>query len=236
MFEDSLVESTGRICTRSRWYAAASFAMQAALIAVMILIPYLYPAALPRQALAILLTAPPPPSAPAPVVRVAATRRAPAVQTIALIVPRIIPKHISQGAASAPVPPGFGDLRGFGFNDVIGTILSPGPAPKPPVVVKQSPSGPLRVSSGVADGQLLTPIQPVYPEIAKAAHVQGTVVIDAVISKEGTVEQARVVSGPPLLMQAALIAVERARYRPYELNGQPTAVETTIHIIFSLSD
>lgn len=110
------------------------------------------------------------------------------------------------------------------------------PAPKPPRVVRVESRGPVRVSAGVAAGQLLTSIQPAYPEIARDTHVQGTVVIDAVISKEGTVEHANVVSGPPLLAEAALSAVSRARYKPYLLNGAPIAVKTTIRIIFRLGD
>jgi protein TonB len=91
------------------------------------------------------------------------------------------------------------------------------------------------VSAGVASGELLTPIRPIYPEIAKAAHIQGTVVVAAVISKEGVVENARAISGPAMLARAALDAVAAARYRPYRLNGEPVEVETTINIVFSLN-
>jgi periplasmic protein TonB len=236
MFEDSLVESTGRIRTRSRRYAAGSFVLQATLLATVAAIPYLYPAALPQQALLTPLAAPPPPSEPAPISHVTVSRAAQAVQTISLTAPRIIPDHIAQNAASEP-PADISDPLGYsGGDNVPGAAPSFGPAPKPPVVVRAKPTGPVRVSAGVAAGQLLAPIQPVYSAIARMTHVQGTVVIDAVISKDGTVEQARVVSGSPLLTEAALSAVSRARYRPYRLNGQPIAVETTIHIIFTLGE
>jgi protein TonB len=88
----------------------------------------------------------------------------------------------------------------------------------------------------VAAGHILVPIQPEYPAIARNAHVQGTVTIDAVISKEGRVEQARVVSGPALLARAALAAVNRARYAPFKLNGDPVEVDTTINIVFTLGN
>lgn len=236
MFEDSLVESTGRIRTRSRWFAVGSFALQAVLLAVMILLPYLYPAALPQDAISTLLVAPPPPAAPAQAPHTSPVRVAPSIQNVALTAPPVIPRHVSPGDNTSPTPPGMGEPIGFPSGNVIGAMPPLGPAPAQPRVVRAKPSGPLRVSAGVAEGQLLAPIKPVYPIIARDAHVQGTVIIDAVISTDGTVEQARVVSGSPLLTEAALSAVSRARYQPYRLNGQPVAVETTIRIIFTLGN
>jgi protein TonB len=75
---------------------------------------------------------------------------------------------------------------------------------------------------------------PRYPAIAAAAGVQGTVVLAATISKAGAIENLRVLSGPPMLIRAAEEAVQTWRYRPYLLNGEPVAVETTIHVIFHL--
>ena len=95
-------------------------------------------------------------------------------------------------------------------------------------------SKPLSVSSGVLAGYLIAPIHPEYPSIAKAVHVEGTVVIDAIISRTGGIESAHVLSGPPMLQRAALDAVRQARYRPFLLNGQPTEVQTTITINFRM--
>jgi protein TonB len=92
----------------------------------------------------------------------------------------------------------------------------------------------LTLSSGVTAGNLIAPIRPEYPFIAKAAHVEGTVVIDAIISRSGSIESTRVLSGPPMLQAAALTAVRQARYRPFLLNGQPTEVQTTITINFRM--
>jgi protein TonB len=83
---------------------------------------------------------------------------------------------------------------------------------------------------------LLSPIQPVYPSIARAAGVQGAVVLQATISTAGRIESLHVVSGPPMLRQAALDAVQAARYRPYKLNGVPTEVQTTITVVFRLGE
>jgi protein TonB len=75
---------------------------------------------------------------------------------------------------------------------------------------------------------------PIYPPIAKAAGVSGTVVLAATISKAGTIENLRVVSGQPILQRAALDAVETWRYKPYLLDGQPVEVETSISVIFTM--
>ena len=90
------------------------------------------------------------------------------------------------------------------------------------------------LSAGVAVGMLLQKTQPVYPPIAKAARVSGTVVLQATISKTGTIENLRVISGPAMLQQAALDAVKTWRYRPYLLNNEPVEVETTVNVIFKL--
>ena len=90
------------------------------------------------------------------------------------------------------------------------------------------------ISAGVAEGMLLHRTSPVYPEIAKAAHVSGTVVLGANITKSGSLTNLHVLSGPQMLREAALDAVKTWRYRPYLLNNQPVEVETTIRVVFSL--
>ena len=88
------------------------------------------------------------------------------------------------------------------------------------------------ISAGIAVGLLIQKTAPIYPPIAKNARVSGTVVIQATISKTGTIENLRVVSGPAMLRQAALDAVKTWRFRPYMLDGQPVEVETTVNVIF----
>jgi protein TonB len=77
---------------------------------------------------------------------------------------------------------------------------------------------------------------PAYPPIAKAARVSGTVVLQATIGRDGTVENLRVVSGPAMLQQAALDAVRQWRYRPYLVSNEPVEVETTVNVIFDSAD
>jgi periplasmic protein TonB len=100
--------------------------------------------------------------------------------------------------------------------------------------VKAAPPKKINISAGVAIGNLLVKTQPVYPPIAKAARVSGTVVLQATISKTGTIENLRVISGPAMLQQAAKDAVAQWRYRPYLLNNDPVEVETTVNVVFTL--
>jgi TonB family protein len=98
-----------------------------------------------------------------------------------------------------------------------------------------APGGPVRISSGTASGMVLSKVDPVYPAIAKAAHVQGSVILHAIISKDGTIKSLSVISGNGMLVDAARDAVSQWKFKPYLLNGQPTEVETSITENFSLA-
>jgi protein TonB len=236
MFEDSLVESVGRIRTRSRRYAVGATALEAALVAVIVLVPYLYPAALPPRLLRVPLISPPPaaPSAPpkaatAPVVR-------PLNLETVLTAPSHTPTQIAHVAISEPQPLGPVGMEPGTGNPASVPWLGPAMPPPMPHVRQAKPSGLIRVSSGVAAGQLLAPIRPQYPAIALAAHVQGTVALEATISTTGHIEDVRVISGPPMLIAAAVDAIRQARYRPFLLNGTPVQVETTISVRFTMGE
>ncbi|HLI75574.1 MAG TPA: energy transducer TonB [Acidobacteriaceae bacterium] len=92
----------------------------------------------------------------------------------------------------------------------------------------------IRVSGGVISGNLVHKVEVTYPEDAKAAHVEGTVVMSAHIGKDGHVGSLAVVSGPQLLQEAAVNAVKQWVYRPYLLNGEAVEVATTIIVNFNL--
>jgi len=100
---------------------------------------------------------------------------------------------------------------------------------------KAPPHGPLTVSASSMAGNKISGPVPKYPEEAKKARIQGTVVLNAVINKDGMVENLIVVSGPPELQQSSLDAVRQWTYKPYLLNGDPIEVKTTINVIYSLS-
>jgi len=105
----------------------------------------------------------------------------------------------------------------------------------PPPAVLAAPGGPVRVSAGTAAGMALSRPDPVYPDEAKAAHVQGAVILHAIISKTGTVESLEVISGNGMLVNAARDAVSKWTYKPYLLNGQPVEVETSITVNYTLT-
>jgi protein TonB len=90
-------------------------------------------------------------------------------------------------------------------------------------------------TSTILEGNLIRRVQPVYPPIARTARIQGPVILVAVISKAGTIENLRALSGHPMLVPAAVDAVSQWRYRPYILNNEPIEVETQITVNFLLS-
>jgi protein TonB len=152
-----------------------------------------------------------------------------------LTAPTRIPHDIKMVAEKeAPPSSGFGvaGMEGLAGSSggVMGSVFGSGTAPK----VKAEAPKKVNISAGVAVGMLLQKTTPIYPPIAKAARVSGTVVLQATISKTGAIENLRVVSGPAMLQQAALDAVKSWRYRPYLLNNEPVEVETTVNVIFTL--
>jgi len=101
------------------------------------------------------------------------------------------------------------------------------------VIVHPVPSS-IRLSSRLVEGNLIYKSVPQYPALAKAMRAEGTVVLQAMISKTGTIENLRAINGPQVLQQAAIDAVKTWRYKPYMLNGQAVEVETTVNVIFKL--
>jgi TonB family protein len=107
----------------------------------------------------------------------------------------------------------------------------PSPASQTHVVMPQR----VHVSAGVSNELLVSKVVPTYPPLARQANVQGEVILEADISKEGTVENLRLVSGHPLLVSAAIDAVKQWKYKPYHLNGQAVAVTTQVAVNFTLT-
>ena len=104
-----------------------------------------------------------------------------------------------------------------------------------PVAVPTIAPQKVRVSSGVAQGLLIHQVTPKYPSLARQARIQGTVVLQAVIGKDGSVQNLRVLSGHSMLTQAAMDAVKQWRYKPYYVNGEPVEADTQINVNFNLS-
>ena len=148
-----------------------------------------------------------------------------------LTAPTLIPQ--GQVAENAPPPVSFGaaGADGMGGSNANAGVLNGHTQP----VVKIAPTKPFTISSGVAAGMLIQKTPPVYPSIAKAARVSGTVELHATIARNGTIKDLHVVNGPAMLQQAAVDAVRNWRYKPYKLNNEPVEVDTTIKLVFSLN-
>jgi len=243
MFEDSLIESGGRLRTKRGATTTLSFVLQFLLLGILILIPLIYTDALPKTQLMTFLVAPPPPPPPPPPPAATQVRVVKQIQSDLingqLRTPTKIPEKV-QMIKEEEAPPAMGSgvmggvpggVPGGQMGGVIGGIISSTPVAVPRVATPQR----VRVSQGVSTGLLIRRIQPNYPPLARQARIQGTVVLQAEISKEGTIQNLQLISGHPMLAPAAIEAVKQWRYKPYLLNGEPVAVETQVVVNFTLS-
>ncbi|MGA1998534.1 MAG: TonB family protein [Terriglobales bacterium] len=244
MFEDSLIESGGRRGGKRGATTLLSFVLQAILLGILILIPLIYTEALPKQQLMTFLVAPPPPPPPPP---------PPAAQQIKVVkqiiseinngqlrTPTKIPEKVQMiKEEEAPPAAGIGGvvggvpggIPGGQWGGVIGGIISSTPVAVPKVATPLR----VRVSQGVSQGLLIHQVKPNYPPLARQARIQGAVVLQAVIAKDGTIQGLHVVSGHPMLTGSAVEAVKQWRYKPYFLNGEPVEVETVVTVNFTLA-
>lgn len=238
MFEDSLMESGGRITTNQKWTTPLSFLVQALVIGILILIPLIMTEGLPTRLLmaAVMAPPPPPPPPPPPAPKIEHVQRVSEIINGELRTPSKIPKKVQMIQEDEAPPPSsgvvggvVGGVPGGSAGGVIGGLVA-STAPPPKVATPQK----LRISSGVADGHKIGGSDPIYPQMAKIAHVQGDVVLQALISKTGTIENLRAISGHPILIQAAMDAVRQWRYNPWVLNGEAVEVETTITVKFHM--
>src|SRR6267143_5138378 len=241
MFEDSLIESGNKLKTKRLGTTILSFLLQVGLICILILIPLIYTDALPKGNLMTFLVAPPPPPPPPPppAAAVKVVKIQSEVINGQLRTPTKIPNKVQMikeeeappdlgGGVPGGVP---GGIPGGSTGGVMGGILNSANTAIPKVATPQR----VRVSTGVATGLLIKKVTPNYPQLAKQARIQGTVVLQAEISKDGTIQNLQLISGHPMLAPAAIEAVRQWRYKPYLLNGEPVAVETTVQVNFSLS-
>ena len=241
MFADSLLESPWEARSRRGWTTAVSFAAQMLGLGILLALPLLYTEGLPT----LKLIASGAPVAPPPGERQIETRRQSAgahslpSDRHVLNVPRELPTHGVQpetaGAAEEPIPcptcvPG-------GTGDTQANIGIPGSVgPPPPVIpLPAKPVAKPPIVSHMMEGNLIYRVQPTYPPLARSARIQGSVVLRAVISRAGTIENLQVLNGPPLLVRAAMDAVQQWRYRPYVLNGEAVEVETQVTVNFLLN-
>jgi protein TonB len=244
MFEDSLLESGNRFkAGRRRAITVVSFIVEGLFIGILILIPLIYTEALPRQQLMTYLVAPPPPPPPPPPPAAAKVVKAVQSELIngRLRTPTHIPEKVQTikedvappSMASAGVIGGVvGGVNGGAVGGVLGGIIGSTPTVVPKVA---APQHLLKVSQGVLEGSLIHKVTPVYPLLARQARISGVVILQAVISKSGTIENLTLKQGNPMLAPAAIEAVRQWKYKPYYLNGEPVEVETLITLNFTLA-
>ena len=238
MFADSLLETSWSHRGRRGWTTLTSFGLQAVIIGFLLLIPILTTVGLPSSRT---VSTPvgffrrDPGPAPHP-----STGRTPAVQIVPvtgrIMAPSRIPRVITSDDGPIAQPTGpvgiyTGPSVGTGPElqlPIYGTRVVPSIAP-PPTAKREFKT------SSMLEGSLIRRVQPLYPPLARAARIQGSVVLAAVISKDGSMEGLKLISGHPMLMQAAVQAVSQWRYRPYILNGEAIEVETQITVNFILA-
>jgi len=243
MLEDSVFESARRRASRNPLTMAYSVLLHVAAMGVLILVSLLQMQAVPIPQLDTLLR---PPhfvkTEEIPVITDMPAPRGLTPSADAIIAPTVIPSEIARiveapAAVSLDVPQ---SGRGASIQSIFTEALNkpeatlplpPKPAEPEPAVIPNDQ--PIRISEGIQQGNVIRRIVPSYPPLALQARVQGVVVLEAVINKEGTIDSLRVVSGHPLLTRAAIEAVQQWTYRPTLLNGEPVAVVTTITVNFS---
>jgi periplasmic protein TonB len=219
-----------------RWTAAASFTLQAAIVAAALVIPLLTPRNLPDALMRRQIFLPMPEGEPS----VAPIHGSGHAGTISPVTPLLVNRGSSNRFTYSTArdgteagPPSLSMIAGSGggpdgvlnslSSEAVRPVLHPAAVARPPRI------------SVMMQGNLLHRVEPEYPAIAKQAGIQGTVVIKAFISRVGAIERTELLSGPPLLAHAALEAVRQWRYRPYYLNDEPVEVETQITVNFVLN-
>ena len=244
MFEDSLLESGGRLKTKRGRTTTFAIFLEIIAIGIMVLIPLIFTEALPKQMTMSFLVAPPPPPPPPPPAA-APVKIVKVIQTDivngALRTPTKIPQKIQMIKEDEAPPPVMassgvvggvpGGIPGGQMGGVIGGIISSTPVAVPKVATPQR----VRVSQGVSQGLLVKRVQPTYPPLARQARIQGSVILRAQISKDGSIEGLTLVSGHPMLAPAAIEAVKQWKYKPYLLNGEPVEVDTEVQVNFTLA-
>ncbi|HZR27254.1 MAG TPA: energy transducer TonB [Terriglobales bacterium] len=243
IFSDCLLETSGAQRRLRGWSLLFSLVLQGILLSILVILPLMFTDVLPaKQLVTYLIAVPPPPPPPPPMA--AAVKPINVTSNIVngqLLAPTSIPTRIKilqeneapPVNATGGVPGGVpGGIPGGQLGGVLGGIISATPPPvRMPELSKR-----VRVSQGISEGLLLKKIVPEYPPLARTARIDGVVVLAAVISKDGIIENLRLVSGHPMLAPAAIAAVKQWRYRPYLLDGMPVEIETTINVIFSFQN
>jgi len=244
VFAEALLENSTTRQRRSPMDWAVSFFIHFAILLLLLFLPLYFSQGIDMKGLeTTLLVAPMPPMAPAPpsithVVHVVPKVFTPGKLTAPTFIPKAVPtatgdaappeEAFAAGASAVP-----GGVPGGQIGGVIGGMPSVAApvAAAPPV---EGPKRPVRIGGDVKPPRLIYGPAAIYPILASQSHVHGIVVIDAIIDEHGSVVQEKVVSGHPLLIQAALNAVSERKYEPTILDGEPTPVDLRVEVNFHM--
>jgi protein TonB len=241
MFEQTFVHGAGEV--RKPWPVAASFTGQLILVGIVATVPLMQTARIAFTP-PVILYMPPRPAPPPVKVEVRSTAQAAAsiVRAVfqpSFVAPRHIPaKIVTIGGEELPVIPSsqFADPVGtLAVGLPVGDLLIPALPKVETAPVKPQPTS-VRTSTGVQQALLVYQVKPLYPAPARSARVSGIVRLAAVIARDGTIQHLQLIGGPPLLVKAALDAVQKWRYKPTMLSGEPVEVITEIDVNFTLSN
>ncbi len=241
-----LVYSAAKTDNWKRATIPIAYIFEGILVGVTVLIPLIYTEALPKAQLMTFLAAPPPPPPPPPPPAAAPVRviRRVTVEDI-MKAPTVIPKTITKIKDEPEPPPQAavgvvggvpGGMPGGTLSGVLGSIITGAAAAPPPPPPKAATPKRIRVGGQVEQAKLIFQPKPEYPPLAKMARIQGVVRLEAIISQDGTIQDLKVLQGHPLLVKSALEAVQRWRYQPTLLNGEPVQVVTEIDVNFTLAE
>jgi protein TonB len=238
-FADAILDAGAGNRAKRAAQTGVALAIQAAVVVALLLVPLFFSKGIDLYQLnRTLLIAPPPPAAPSPPAPRAQVMPKQTFMHALLSAPTIIPNKIAPTAApDAGMAPAVAEMSGGvpgGMGGILGAALS-GPPPPPPPSVSAKPKGPIRISDGMKEPRLVYGPPALYPALAKQAHVAGSVFIEAIIDEHGNVTQVHVISGPALLLGAAMRAVSLRKYEPTILDGEAVAIELKVEVAFRLS-
>ena len=234
LFNQTFVDTNAQ--TRRPWTVAVSLVLQTGLVAVGFLAPLMRVAVLERPENVSMWLPPQAPVQPPPEPEVKPVARRethrPVFRSLGLQAPFAVPRHIDM----TPDAPEIGIAEASALPILLPeATVQPAPIPTPAARPQTSlPSTPIRITSGVQSAKLVFGPRPAYPPLARAARVQGTVKIQAIIGRDGAIKDLQVLSGPPLLIAVAIEAVRQWRYQPTLLNGDAVEVVTDIDVNFTI--
>ena len=239
LFSTAIIEEDARAKGKRAAQTGFALAVQVAVVGALLLIPLVFTEGMDLYKVnsAILIAPPPPAAPPPPMAHAQAVAPKPSFIKAQLTAPTVIPKkiatNVADASAAAPAIAGMAGGVPGGMGDVLGGIATGAPPPPPPAAEK--PKGPIRITTGMKEPSLLYAPPVVYSPVARLAHIEGTVVVEAIIDEQGNVTQVHLLSGPPLLVDGAMKAVAARRYAPTILDGQPVAIRLTVKVDYRLS-